>query len=129
MVRCPLGSAQVHKRFATPANSIVVMGVIGGALAMTGAFVEMAIISTLARMIGYLVCVAAIPKVRATSGKPVQGVLKIALSFVAPLVAAVLTVWAISQATSDAWLRLGLFVIVGTALYAFSRWRSRARPV
>jgi len=114
----------VHQRFATPANSILFFGVIGGALAMSGAFVWLAIMSALARLLVYLACALAALKLRrdAPGPKPVWGV----VGRIAPVAAVALCVWAIAQAEPRAWIFVAGFLAVGLALYALARWRRGA---
>jgi len=54
---------RVSTRFRTPANSILFMGVLIALLAVTGSFVWLAVVSTLARLIVYAISIAALPKV------------------------------------------------------------------
>ena len=58
----PAWFARVHPRFETPANSILFFAVLAAALAISGSFVWLAVISTLARMIVYAVTIAALPR-------------------------------------------------------------------
>jgi basic amino acid/polyamine antiporter, APA family len=120
----PAWFGKLHSRFATPANSIVVVGVIAGALAISGAFVWLAIMSALARMIIYLTCTAALVKLRRDAPQPVEG--RRVLRWIAPAVAVGLCIWAGAQAEMNAWLVLAAFAAAGTLLYAVSRWRSGA---
>jgi amino acid transporter len=121
----PRWFGHVHERFATPANSILIMGVIGGALAVSGAFVWLAIMSSLARMIVYLVGIAALPKLRAEAPRVKRGLAAQVARIVTPLVAAGLCIWAAAQAKLDAWAFIAAFAVLGTLLYLLSRWRRR----
>jgi amino acid transporter len=120
----PAWFGHVHQRYVTPANSIVAMGVIGGVLAASGAFVWLAVMSSLARLIVYLTCIATLPKLRSLSPQP-RGVAARAMGLIMPLLAAGLCLWAASQAKLDAWAFIAGFAVLGTLLYAFSRWRRR----
>jgi amino acid transporter len=115
---------KLHQRFATPVNSILVVGVIAGALAMSGAFVWLAVMSALARMIIYLTCTAALVKLRRDAPEPAaKGRV---LRWAAPVIAAGLCFWAGAQAELKSWAVLAAFAAAGTLLYALGRWRSRA---
>ena len=122
----PRWFGKVSPRFATPVNSILIVGVIIGALAATGAFVWLAIMSALARMLIYLCSTAALLKLRRDTPPAPRPLPQILLRWVAPVVAAGLCLWAVTQAKADAWMFLGAFVLVGTALYALARWRSKS---
>jgi amino acid transporter len=121
----PRWFGRVHDRFATPANSILAMGLIGGVLAASGAFVWLAIMSSLARLIVYLVGIAALPKLRATHPRVERGLASHIGRFVIPLVAAALCIWAAAQAKPDSWAFVAAFALVGALLYVVSRWRRR----
>ena len=56
--------ARVHPRYRTPAAAIVTQGVIGAALAFSGSFVQLAMLSVIARMVAYVGTAAAVPFLR-----------------------------------------------------------------
>lgn len=56
--------AGVHPRYHTPAAAIVTQAVIGGALAYSGSFVQLAMLSVIARMFTYVGTAAAVPFLR-----------------------------------------------------------------
>jgi amino acid transporter len=60
--------AHVHPRFHTPAVSIILYGAASFAFAATGGFVWLAGLSLLSRLILYLVCVSALPKLQRRYG-------------------------------------------------------------
>lgn len=126
----PRWFAAVHDRFATPSNSIALYVVIAGALATSGAFVALAVMSSLARMLLYLFCTAALLKLRSADAPAKRTPGGLALRYGAPAVTVVLCVWAAAQANTEAWRVLGAFVLAGTLLYALVRWRAgRASPI
>ena len=109
----PAWFGRVQPRFQTPANSILFFAVVAGALAISGSFIWLAMVSTLARMIIYAVTIAALPRApgerRLTAGHWLLGTLGI-------LVCA----WAASQADLKAWTTLAALAAVGTLLYALA---------
>ena len=106
----------ISARHATPANSVLFMGLAGAALALTGSFVWLAIVSTLARLIVYSGSLAALPAARRGRG------LATGLGTFA-LIGAGLAVclWAALQSTRDSWAMLAGLLAVGTLLYAIAR--------
>ena len=64
----PRWFGRISPRFATPANSILTVGCVGLALALSGTFVTLAVISTVSRLFAYLACIAAIPRLDAKAG-------------------------------------------------------------
>ena len=112
---------EVHARFATPVNSVLAYGGISLALALSGAFAKLAVMSALARVGVYLLCTLALVRLRRDG--PRRRPLMTAWRATAPIVAAALCLWGVAQAKSEAWTLLALFFIVGVALYALARWR------
>ena len=106
-------------RFGTPSNAIVFHGLLGMAFALTGTFLELAIVSTLARLLAYVASIASLPLLRRAAGRravtaPLAVVMAIALA---------LSLWLAAQADQDRWVMLGMFALVGTALYFIARRR------
>ena len=116
----PAWFGRVHPRFETPANSILFFAILAGALAISGSFVWLAVVSTLARMIVYAVTIAALPR---APGKRRLASWHWFLGAVGILVCA----WAVSQADWKAWTTLAALSAVGLLLYAVARSRSSSR--
>ena len=116
----PVWFAKVHQSHQTPTTSIIFLGVVGLALALTGTFVWLAIMSSLARLIGYGVCVAALPKLKkkfaagATAFNLPGGLL-------IPAIALLLCVWLAAQADARSWGMTAAFMVAGTVLYLATR--------
>jgi len=55
---------RVHPRYRTPAWAIVTQGVVAGALALSGSFVQLAMLSIVARLATYIGTAAAVPVLR-----------------------------------------------------------------
>ena len=102
--------ASVSDRYATPANSIAFLAVVTAALAVSGSFVWLAVVSTLARMFVYAATIAALPRApdrpRLTALHWIGGAIGIAVC-----------AWAAAQADSKAWITLGALAAAGLALY------------
>ena len=60
----PKALARVHPRYHTPAAAIITQAVIAGALAFSGSFVQLAMLSIVARMSTYIGTAAAVPVLR-----------------------------------------------------------------
>lgn len=112
----PRWFGKISPRFATPANSIVAVGAIGMALALSGTFVTLAVISTVSRLFTYLVCIAAIPRLDLLAGR-VRWLAGILL----PAAAALLCILAAAQSRSEEWKAFLLFILAGTFLYLVAR--------
>lgn len=117
----PSWFAAVSPRFHTPANSIAFLAVLTAALAISGGFVWLAVVSTLARMFVYAVTIAALPR---APGRPRLNVLHWASGALGIAICA----WAAAQAEAQAWLTLTLLAAAGILLYAMTfaaRFRRR----
>jgi amino acid transporter len=111
----------ISPRFATPANSIMAVGGIGVALALSGTFVTLAIISTVARLFAYLACIAAIPRLDLRDGN-----VRWFRGIVLPFVAGLLCLWAASQSRMEEWQAFVAFLLAGSFLYLVARLGRRA---
>lgn len=109
----PAWLAAVHPRFLSPHRSIWLMAGLSAVLALSGGFVWLAVVSTLARMVLYAVTIAAWLKVgRPGAGEASLGVVGILLCIAVS-----------TQATGAAWLTLAALLLAGLLLYAFARRR------
>ena len=108
----------ISPRFATPVNSIMFMGGLIALLAVTGSFVWLAVVSTLARMIVYSISVASLPTKE-------KGTL---LTWVMVVAAIAVCAWAAYQSAWPAWRMLLILIAIGSLLYLATRYaRSRRR--
>ena len=106
----------VSARYATPANSVLFMGLAGAALALSGSFVWLAIVSTLARLIVYAGSIAALPAARRGRG------LATGIGTLATIGAGLaVCLWAAAQSAWAAWAMLAGLLAVGALLYAIAR--------
>jgi len=116
----PAWFAHIHDRYRTPSNSVIFYGVIGVALALSGSFIWLAIMSTLIRLISYMVCIAALPRLSSSSDSNEHEFL-LPGGLLIPGVALILCLWLVLQASLEAWLTLAAFVAAGTVFYWWSR--------
>ena len=113
--------ARVSSRWHTPANSVLFYGLAGVALALSGTFLWLAIVSTLARLIVYAASLSALPATSRAAGRP------LGLGMIAAMSGGLIVcVWAGSQAKAEAWITLGVLFAVGVLLYAIARFGRRA---
>jgi amino acid transporter len=113
----PAWFGRVNERYATPANSIMFKGVLIGLLALSGSFVWLAVVSTLARMIVYSISIAALPR----TGEKRVGLgtwLLMAGGFAVCL-------WAAMQSEWPSWRMLLILAAAGTVLFLASGRRRR----
>ena len=115
----PQWFGQVHPRFHTPVNSIVFYAIVALGLALSGSFVWLAVVSTLARLLSYILSVAALPVLERTM-EPTEDQFRLPGGYLIPAVALVLCLWLITYASVTAWLTTAGFFLVGTILYFLS---------
>jgi len=116
----PAWLAKINRRFDTPAASIIFFAALIAALAISGSFIWLAVISTLARMIVYSVTILALPRAPDRSARitPSHWTLAGVGVLICVLVAA--------QADRTAWLTLAALSGVGLLLYLLTPKRSAA---
>ena len=109
----PAWFADIHPRFATPANSIIFVGLLSAVLAVSNTFIYLAIMSTLVRLVGYIGCIASLSRLEK------QGVPR--RHYLIPLVAILTCMWLMSFVSLPAWLTLAAFSVCGSVLYWVTR--------
>lgn len=111
----------VHPRHATPSHSIIAYGLLSFALAASGSFVWLAVLSVLVRLLLYLACIAALPTLRR---RPQPPLLRLPGGWAIPLLAVAVCLGLLTQVSLASVLAtLGLLAI-GSLL----RWLAR-RPI
>jgi len=120
----PSWFAKVHRRHQTPHISLWVYGAFCLALALSGSFIWLAVMSTLARLLTYIVCIAALPRLEKTI-EPVENQFRLPGGLLIPAIAMILCLWLITYASAQAWLTCLAFMGLGTVLYVLSRRMSR----
>jgi amino acid transporter len=113
---------RVNAASGTPVNAILAFGGVALLLALTGSFVWLAVVGTVARLVLFLLVYASLPRLRALSGE--RALPPAGLALVTALATA-LCLWAIWQTKADAWAMLAGSVLAGTLLFALARRRSR----
>ena len=110
--------AKVHPRFHTPAVAIVVQSGIALVLALSGSFVELAMLSIIARLVTYAGTVAALPILRKRFGHR-KSAFKLPGGNIIPFIALGLCCIFLISATVANLIAGTLALMVGAALYYF----------
>lgn len=122
----PAWLAEVHPRYATPANSLLLLGVLSLGLALSGTFVLLAVASSLTRLITYVLCIAALPAIRRNADAETRAAaFSLPGGYGIPLLALVICLWMAWQSPLEAWTVTAGMLLVGFALHAISRWQQR----
>jgi amino acid transporter len=114
----PAWLATVSRRFDTPVASILFFASLVAALAVSGSFVWLAVISTLARMIIYSVTILALPRAPERPSKITASHWAIAI------VGVLVCVLVAAQADGKAWITLAALSAAGLLLYFVTPKRS-----
>ena len=112
----PAWFGRISARYATPARSILFMGLLGAALAVTGSFVWLAIVSTLARLIVYSVSIAALPAAQRRAGGAAGLVTDLLMA-----AALLVCLWAAAQSGWQSWAMLAGLALAGLLLWLLAR--------
>jgi amino acid transporter len=114
----PRWFGQIHPKFATPANSVMFLGGLSAALALSGSFVYLAIASALTRMLTYMVCIAALPVIKGKADHAtIAKAFKVPGGYTIPFIAFVLCLWLASNSPTESWGLVGVMLAVGLGLY------------
>ena len=117
----PRWLARVHHDFETPAASILFFAAMVAVLAISGSFVWLAVISTLARMIVYAMTILALPRA------PERPKRIAASHWLLAAIGVLVCVLVAAQADATAWLTLGALSAAGVLLYLLTPRRSAVR--
>jgi APA family basic amino acid/polyamine antiporter len=118
----PAWFGRIHPKFQTPANSVMFYGAAVTLAALPGSFAVLAAAGSLARIIVYLICIAALPRVRAAATPDMrEGAYRLPGGYAIPIVAIVICLWACTQAAAQSWLLVGGVALAGMALFWITR--------
>ncbi len=121
----PKWFGHVHAKYATPDNSILLFGVAVFVFAASSTFVFLAAASSLARILIYILCILALPKLRRTLSKEAQeDAYRPPGGLIIPGIALVLCVAACTQAALATWGIVTAIVAAGMGLF----WIARRSP-
>lgn len=119
----PAPFATVHTRYLTPANSILCYALLCWALASSGSFVWLAGLSVLTRVLIYLACIAALPRVRAGAS---TDALRLPLGRTIPGMAILACLGLLSQVSWPSVLATAGLLAIGSVLFWLARRRTRS---
>lgn len=115
----------IHPRYRTPANSIYLYGLFALVLALSGGFIWLAAMSTVVRLLVYILCIGTLPVLHRKLGE-YQGQFRLYGGLTIPIVALLVSTWLLTHATLKSWLVTGVFLLIGGVLYLVTRGRERA---
>lgn len=114
--------ATVHPKFATPFVCVLLHGALALVLALTGSFVKLAVASSVARLLGYVVCIAALPTVRRNASPEIQKeAYRLPAGMLIPAVGGAICIWLMAQSKPESWQVVGGLLAAGGVLYVFEK--------
>jgi APA family basic amino acid/polyamine antiporter len=118
----PAWFSNIHPRYATPDHSILVMGGLALVMALTGSFVELAVASSLSRMLSYILCIGALPVIRNRASDEMKArAYRIRGGYLVPIIGLAICLWLTAQANAQNWKTVGILLAIGFVLYAVER--------
>jgi amino acid transporter len=118
----------VHPRFQTPANAILFYSIFTIVLALSGGFVWLAAMSTVVRLMVYVMCIATLPVLHRRIGE-YEGQFRLYGGMIIPIVALVVSIWLMTHASMKSWAVTGMFMLAGSVLYLVTRRGTSATEV
>lgn len=112
--------ARIHPRFHTPHWSIVAQFVVVGALALSGSFVQLAMLSIIARLATYIGTAAAVPVLRRKIGAS-EHTIVLPGGATIPVLALLVCIAFLASATPENLIAGLIALVVGGAVYFFKR--------
>lgn len=112
--------ARVHPRFRTPAAAILVQGVLSVALALSGSFEKLALLSMVTRLLAYIGTAAAV-LVLAHRRRDNPNALRLPGGPLVPILALLLSLGLLGSASASNLLAVAAAALVGTVIYLFPR--------
>ena len=121
---------RIHQRYSSPANSVMFLGGTALLIAMSGSFVQLAIATSLARLLSFIVCIAALPVIRRQADeKAVARAYRLSGGYTIPAVAFILCVWVVAQSSIDSWLLVSSLLVLGLIPYFLTQRRNRKQGI
>lgn len=108
------------RRHGTPAHAIWFFTLAGMALALSGGFVVLAVLGTVARLLLFLLVYAALPRLGSQTGERAMPSLPMAFAM---FLGTAVCLWALAQNEPEAWWKLAAALGVGGLLFALARRR------
>lgn len=114
----PKMMSDIHPKYRTPAKAIITQTVIALALALSGSFVQLAMLSIIARMATYIGTAAAVPVLRRKFGKNEQA-FKLPGGMTIPILALIICAVLLSSASLYNLIAGAIGLILGVLIYFF----------
>jgi amino acid transporter len=112
--------ARIHPRFRTPVLAILAVGMVSLALALSGSFVQLALLSVIARLCAYIGTAVSVLVLRRTHGRR-AGALQLPGGATIPVLATLLAIGLLASASLMNLVAGGVALLAGAVVYRFRR--------
>ena len=116
----PRWFGRVHERFRTPHLSVVFYCGLAVALGLTGTFAGLAIMSSLARLLGYAACIATVPFLKRRFPDE-EAAMRLPGGLAIPIAALAVCAYLVAQVRFEAVWKTALLIALGSVLYVSTR--------
>lgn len=114
----PQWFGHIHPQYATPDRCILVMGGMALVLALTGSFVQLAVASSVARLLGYVICIASLPVIRRNADESTRAkAYRLKGGYTIPLLGLIICLWLLMQSKAESWSAVSILIAIGMVLY------------
>ena len=118
----PRWFAHINGKYGTPDHSILVMGGLALVFALTSNFVELAVASSLSRLMAYILSIASLPIIRRQADEETRAdAYHIKGGYTIPVIGLGICIWLAAHASARDWKTIAILLAVGFALYALER--------
>ena len=119
----PQWFAHINKKHSTPDRSILVMGAMALTLGLSSSFVDLAIGSSVVRLLGYIICIASLPIIRRNASDAArENAWRLPGGYTVPIIALAICVWLVAQSQIEDWIKVSVLLLIGIALYLVEKW-------
>jgi APA family basic amino acid/polyamine antiporter len=123
----PSWFGHVHEKYSTPSNSILMLGGLGLAFALSGSFAWLAAASSLMRLISYVLCIGSLPIIRNKATEEERATAyRLKGGYTIPIIALMVCLFIGAQSTMRSWVVTGALFLLGLILYAIAAQRRTA---
>ncbi|MGI9225214.1 MAG: APC family permease [Woeseiaceae bacterium] len=118
----PQWFAHVNAKYGTPDHSILVMGALALAFALTSNFVELAVASSLSRLLAYILSIASLPIIRRQADEKTRAnAYHIRGGYTVPIIGLGICIWLTMHASVNDWQTIGMLLGIGLVLYVVEK--------
>jgi amino acid transporter len=118
--------AAVHNRFRTPHVAIIIQAIITIALAVTGTFERLAVVSNSTILLVYAACALSVFQLRRKNVRLATEPFVSPFGFTIPALACIAILWLMTSLNRAEWLAVLLPIVVAVLVYTMSRERRAA---